>query len=77
MENQTPDRRTRGYVLMRTIMDMGMGILIFGLGIFFLIAPWIGIPFGVDTFYRYLFSGLCIIYGGWRVYRGYKKNYFR
>jgi hypothetical protein len=76
MENDGSDRRKKGYVLMRTIMDYGMGIIIFGFGIFFLLAPRMGIGFQIDDFYRYCFGGLCIIYGGWRVYRGYKKNYF-
>ena len=77
MENEGPDRRKKGYILMRTIMDYGMGIIIFGFGIFFLLAPRMGIGFQIDDFYRYCFGGLCIIYGGWRVYRGYKKNYYR
>jgi hypothetical protein len=76
MENEGSDRRKKGYILMRTIMDYGMGIIIFGFGIFFLLAPRMGIGFQIDDFYRYCFGGLCIIYGGWRVYRGYKKNYF-
>ncbi len=62
---------------MRTILDYGMGIMITGLGVFFLIAPRLGFDFGVDVFYRIFFACLCLIYGIWRVYRGYKKNYFR
>ena len=77
MKNEAPDRRTKGYIMMRTIMDYGMGILIFGLGIFFLLAPGLGVHFELEPFYRYFFAGLCLIYGGWRVYRGYKKKYFR
>lgn len=77
MEMKDPDRRTKGYILMRAIMDYGMGILIFCLGIFFLLAPKLGFGFEVEDFYRYFFSALCLIYGGWRVYRGYKKNYFK
>jgi hypothetical protein len=76
MENEGSDRRKKGYILMRTIMDYGMGIIIFGFGIFFLLAPRLGIGFQIENFYRYCFGGLCLIYGGWRVYRGYKKNYF-
>jgi len=77
MENKDPDKRTKGYILMRTIMDYGMGIMIFGFGVFFLIAPALGFGFEFESFYRYFFSALCMIYGVWRVYRGYKKNYFR
>lgn len=77
MENKDPDRRTKGYILMRTIMDYGMGVIIFCIGIFFLLAPKLGISFEIESFYRYFFSGLCMVYGAWRAYRGYKKNYFR
>ena len=76
MDNQGSDRRTKGYILMRAIMDYGMGIMIFGFGIFFLLAPKLGFGFEIEDFYRYFFGGLCILYGGWRFYRGYKKNYY-
>jgi len=76
MENKDPDKRTKGYILMRAIMDYGMGVMIFGFGVFFLISPALGIGFEFENFYRYFFSILCIVYGAWRVYRGYKKNYF-
>ncbi len=77
MKSEEPDKRTKGYIMMRAIMDFGMGLMIFALGVFFIIAPRLGFNFTVDNFYRYFFAGLCIIYGGWRAYRGYKKNYFR
>lgn len=75
-EDQEPDRRSKGYILRRSVMDYGMGVIIFCLGIFFLIAPRVGVVFGIDDTFRYLFGGLCILYGLFRVYRGYKKNYF-
>ena len=60
MENEAPDRRTKGYILMRAILDYGMGIMIFGFGIFFLVAPKLGIGFQIEGFFRYFFSGLCL-----------------
>ena len=71
-----PDKRKKQYAIRRSIMDYGMGVIIFGIGIFFLIAPRMGISFGIDDFYRYSFAALCILYGGFRAYRGYQKNYF-
>ncbi|HVM88942.1 MAG TPA: hypothetical protein VMT76_12205 [Puia sp.] len=76
MPNEAPDKRTKGYILMRAIMDYGMGVLIFFLGIFFMFSKQLGFAFNVDNFYRYFFAGLCMLYGGFRIYRGYKKNYF-
>jgi hypothetical protein len=75
-EEQDLDKRARGYRLRRSIMDYGMGIIILCLGIFFLLAPRLGVTFGIDDLFRYLFAGLCILYGIFRIYRGYKKNYF-
>ena len=75
-EDQDLDNRAKGYRLRRSIMDYGMGTIILCLGIFFLIAPRLGVQFGIDNTFRFLFGGLCIIYGLFRIYRGYKKNYF-
>jgi hypothetical protein len=77
MENERPDRRTKGYVMMRTVMDYGMGVIIFGAGLFFMVAPLLKFNFAGDNFFRYAFGALCLLYGGWRIYRGYKKNYFQ
>ena len=76
MENQDSDRRTKGYTLMRAIMDYGMGIIIFCIGVFFLLSRRLGFDFklmiSIAIFLRDL-PGL----RSWRVYRGYKKNYYR
>ncbi len=71
------ERRTKNYILMRSIMDMGMGLVIFGFGVFLFLAPKLGIEFNVEPLFRYFFAGMCVIYGGWRGYRGYKKNYIQ
>jgi hypothetical protein len=70
------EKRSKNYILMRSVMDYGMGLVIFGFGIFFAMAPRLGINFNIEPFFRYIFAGMCIIYGGWRIYRGYKKNYY-
>jgi hypothetical protein len=75
-EDKDLDKRAKTYKLRRSIMDYGMGIVIFCLGIFFILAPKLGVSFNIDDLFRYLFAGLCILYGFFRMYRGYKKNYF-
>jgi hypothetical protein len=64
----------------RSIVDYTMGVLFLGLGIFFFIRyerniylKYIGSPDVLDIVLGVLFT----LYGGWRIYRGYKKNYFR
>jgi hypothetical protein len=36
---------------------------------------------GLDTVFsepfNYIFGGVCLLYGGFRIYRGIKKNYYR
>ena len=73
---ERPDKRKQGYILMRAILDFGMGVLIFLFGVFFLISAKLGIPIEIDDTFRYIFAGLCLLYGGFRIYRGAKKNYF-
>jgi hypothetical protein len=76
MENGDRRRRSKVDILMRAIMDSGRGLVIFGMGIFFLISQKLGVDLAIDNLYRYMFSGLCLLYGGWRIYRGYRKNYY-
>ena len=66
--------------MMRSLLDYGMGLLIFVLGLFFLFRNKFHLslnetfpPNDIDK----IFGAVCILYGGWRIYRGYKKNYFR
>ena len=70
------DERKRRYILRRAILDFGMGIIIFSFGIVFLLAPKLGLTLSIDDLFRYIFAGLCLLYGGFRIYRGSRKNYF-
>ncbi len=75
-------RKKKQVTQMRSLMDYGMGILIFLLGAFFLFRAKLGpLPLnqrlGEPDILEKLFGGLCMVYGAWRIYRGYKKNYFR
>ena len=74
-EEQNRKRMSR----MRSIMDYTMGILLLFIGLYFLSYEKMGVnvfnrtPSAID----YLIGGLFVIYGIWRIYRGYKKDYFR
>ena len=82
MENEAPERedrpdiRKRGYILRRAILDYGMGVIIFGIGIVLLLAPVLRISLTIDDLARDIFAGLFLLYGGFRIYRGSRKNYF-
>jgi len=52
-----------------------MGLIITGIGVVMLFNDKIGLNFELDPLMIYAFSGLCILYGGFRLYRGIKRDY--
>ncbi|NTS42710.1 C4-dicarboxylate ABC transporter [Flavisolibacter sp. BT320] len=56
-----------------------MGSVFLLLGIYFLVYEKLGLklldrePSSID----YFIGAMFVLYGCWRIYRGYKKNYFR
>ena len=77
MENDYRERQRKSYTTMRTIYDVTMAILILGIGIIMLIGDKLGLEMilNFDPFMRYAFGALCILYGGFRLYRGLRKEY--
>ena len=63
-------QRTRGTI--RVVYDFAMGILWTGVGIFLLFHDKLGIKINFDDLLGRIFGGSCILYGLFRVYRGYK-----
>jgi hypothetical protein len=78
-EKEELNDRDKGYLRMRSIMDYGMGLLWVGMGLFMIFIK----KFNAELAERYdanafiIFGTVCIIYGLFRIYRGYKKKYFR
>ncbi len=64
---------------MKSIMDYGMGILMILAGLFFLFHQILNINIGdsSSSLLEKFFGVMCLLYGSWRIYRGYKKNYFK
>jgi len=64
---------------MRSFMDYVMGTLIVLIGFYFLLYERLGLnvfnrrPSVIDKF----IGGIFVLYGIWRIYRGYKKDYYR
>jgi hypothetical protein len=77
MSTDYEEKRRRAYVNRRSIMDLGMGIIYAAVGAFFLTSKLFGfdMEFPPKPF-SYIFGGLCLVYGGWRIYRGIKRDYF-
>jgi hypothetical protein len=78
-EKEQLNERDKGYIRMRSTMDFGMGVLWIGMGVFLIFIkkfnPAMAERFG-DPIMK-VFGGMCILYGLFRFYRGYKKNYLR
>jgi hypothetical protein len=72
------DPKTKRYILMKSIMDLGMGLIYIGVGFMILFAKKIGLNNDfVESTPGKIFAGLLMLYGLWRIYRGIKKNYLR
>lgn len=72
------DGPTKRYIMMRSIMDFGMGFLYIGVAAFLLLADKIGIDLSFPPKpFSYIFAAICVLYGGFRIYRGIQKNYYR
>lgn len=80
MESQDYNEgKEKRYILMRSITDIGMGLLWTSMGVFFFFLK----HFSVEIAARYdesvtrVFGVICVIYGIFRVYRGISKKYLR
>lgn len=78
-EKEELNERDKGYLRMRSMMDYGMGVLWMAMGVFMIFIE----KFNADLAAKYdditfkIFGAICILYGSFRIYRGYKKKYFR
>ena len=79
MEPDFKEKRRKSYNNMQTVYNITMGLLILGIGLMMFFNEKIGLnlteKFGGDSLMIYLFGSLCLLYGGFRLYRGIKKDY--
>ncbi|MET0300879.1 MAG: hypothetical protein ABW036_14000 [Flavitalea sp.] len=75
-QDEHQKKKLDAYIIRRSLMDFGMGLIYFALGGFFVFAKQLGyeLRFPQPPF-SYIFGGLCLVYGAFRFYRGYRKNY--
>ena len=78
-EREQMSERQKGLVRMRSITNYGMGIFIIVAGIVFMFPTKYTAEFinKYDPLLIKLLAVICWLYGAFRVYRGYAKNYFR
>jgi len=77
MAEDFEDKKQRAYVNRRSIMDLGMGIIYSGMGLLMVFASKVGLDAVFSAPFNYVFGGICLLYGGFRIYRGVRRNYYR
>jgi len=75
--NNTREKSERSYRLFKSIYDFSMAALILGCAVLMLGAKWLKLDqvLNVDAEFRTIFGGMCLLYGGFRLYRGFQKEY--
>lgn len=75
MQNER-ETRTKGYIMIRSTLDLAMGVLYLAVGLLMFFPEKVGLDMdGFDETIRRIFGGLCMVYGVWRLYRGVRKDY--
>ncbi len=77
MEDRFREKQQKSYTLMRMTYDLTMAILILGMAAVLFFAEQFKIQqiMESDLGFRYMFGGICLLYGGFRLYRGIKRDY--
>jgi len=81
MEQDARERQRKSYMTMRSVYDIGVALFIIVIGGIMLFGDKMGVPALTafvqdrDPFLLKIFGSLCFLYGGFRLYRGIKRNY--
>ncbi|MBV9988231.1 MAG: hypothetical protein JO301_11150 [Chitinophagaceae bacterium] len=77
MDTGYEQRKQKSYRVMRMTYDLVMSALILAMAVVLLFAERLNLEFfaSIDAVFRYLFGGICLLYGGFRLYRGIKRDY--
>ncbi len=78
-EKEQMSDRDKNIVRMRSLTNYVMGVFFIGVGFFFMFPTKYSAAFlnKWDASTIKMFAVICWIYGVFRLYRGYQKNYFR
>ena len=78
-EKEQLSAKDKGYIRLRSIMDLGMGFLWTAMGVFLVFVKYFntGLETRYDDATLRIFGIVCFIYGIFRIYRGIKKNYLK
>jgi uncharacterized membrane protein HdeD (DUF308 family) len=74
MINDPEEKRSRTSAKLRSIYDYVMGVLWLALGIVFLAYEKFNLDLKLDPVLRNIFGVAAILYGAFRIYRGFKNK---
>ncbi|TAH14461.1 MAG: hypothetical protein EAZ12_00445 [Sphingobacteriia bacterium] len=76
MENSYRERSNKGFNNFRRVYDITMAILFLSMAIamFYMDRFKLNLVIAEDIGFRYFFGSICLLYGGFRLYRGIKKQ---
>jgi hypothetical protein len=72
IQQEFEQRQQKTQSRVRAVYAFTMGILLILLGLLLIFYRKLGFAFDIDPLYSGLFGGICILYGLFRVWRGYK-----
>lgn len=76
MEHRIRDgRQQQSLAVVRVAFDFTRAVLILGMGFLLIFGSKINQIATLDPIMRYMFAGLCILYGSFRLYRTFKRDY--
>ncbi len=77
MDESIETKRAKRYRQSRSIYNIAMGLLILSIGVIsFFAEKWnLTTLSSYDPMIRNSFGVLCLLYGGFRLYRGFQKEY--
>ena len=76
MQQDFREKEQRSFANLKMIYNISMGLLILAMGGVMFFAETLNLAqiAAADVSFRYLFGALCLLYGGFRFYRGVKKE---
>ena len=75
MQNEFRDRQRKNFANMRMMRDITMAILILGMAIVLFFARKLNLLTNIGDTFRIALGVLFAIYGLFRLYRGFKRDY--
>ena len=77
MNQQFDYKPKKSFDVLQSVRHFVMAIMFITMGVMMFVADKYQIKqlLEFDKLFRYIFASICLLYGGFRLYRGFKKDY--